>query len=295
MVAAGEAQRDASDGAPPSGNVTALWGRIPWGSCRQYGCEQPYTMGQLCGCWPGCSRTGICCSDYLEACGPEARPVPPVPATTRPSDGELLVFHVYRAEGDVSGVLESVNAGNLPGLMWYLQSEVFAQRRPKPGFSRIVRYKVQYKAPAALLAEGMNFGVRHAYDNEACTGPGDCAIMYARYGYFVGCNNFTSMYPYPTEPTHYAGGVWYTLPGHGACAVPTGAGDCTYTYSWPPEEVTLDELAAGDSRGFWARGKDEAANAAKVQAAAELFRRKYPDTPELQEPPCDFNFARFWH
>jgi len=281
-------------------NVMAQWG-IWWGSCRNYGCSKPYVIGQLCGCWPGCSRLGLCCSDYYEVCY-EPTPAPTTPAPTPaplpsgPSDAPLYTFYMYRAQSNASYPPKNVNTANLAGVMWYLQHEVATESPPKFGVTRILRYKVQAKAPARLLAAGMDFGVRYAYDSQKCTGPGDCSTMYAKYGYFVGCNTFASKYPYPNMESHYAGGVWYSLPGQGACAgSPTGAADCTYGYSWPPDELTLDELAAGDSATFWANPEDSEANKRKVQRAADLFQQKYPDTALLTEPQCNFKFGKFWH
>lgn len=180
--------------------------------------------------------------------------------------------------------------------MWYLQHEVVTKDPPKYGISRILRYKVSTKAPEKLLSAGMNFGVRYAYDSQKCTGPGKCTDMYKKYGYFVGCNKFESMYPYPDEQTAYPGGVWYSLPGQGACSgAPTGADECTYSYSWPPDEISLEELAGSAGlAAFWAGPKDQAANARKVQAAADLFKTKYPSSPDLATPACDFNFHEFW-
>jgi len=181
--------------------------------------------------------------------------------------------------------------------MWYLQHEVMWQKPPKFGIERILRYKISTKAPQALIDKCMNFGVRYAYDSQNCTGPGDCVTMYDRYGYFVGCNNFKSNYPYPDEPTSYPTGIWYSLPGEGACdgSELTGASDCTYTYSWPPEEISLKELAApaGGQDAFWEAG-DVKASEKKVKAAAGLFKKNYPKSPDLTTPPCDFDFSKFW-
>lgn len=211
----------------------------------------------------------------------------------------MYTFYVYRAQGDASYPPKNVNAANLEGVMWYLQHEVVTQTPPKFGIKRILRYKVTTKAPERLFKAGMNFGVRYAYDSQKCTGPGDCAPLYEKYGYFVGCNNFASMYPYPNEKTAYPGGIWYSFPGEGACdGTASGADDCTYSYSWPPEEISLDELAAGasgDSASFWAKPGDEAANAKKVEVAADLFQKKYPRSEDLPTPRCDFDFNSFWH
>merc|ERR1711933_490656 len=169
---------------------------------------------------------------------------------------------------------------------------------PKFGITRVLRYKVSTKAPQRLLDVGVNFGVRFAYDSGECTGPGDCEEMYRRYGYFVGCNNFEAMYPYPTEKTAFPGGIWYSFPGNGTsqCSSPTGADDCTYSYSWPPEEIRLDELekANGGHAAFWADADSEAAATRKVQAAAALFQEQYPDSEALAAPACDFDYGKFW-
>jgi len=303
--------------AEESANVTAQWG-VWWGSCYDYGCFQPYRIGHLCGCWPGCEVLGLCCSDYYQACfapvptleptttptpvpdpvhppAPAPSPLhPPAPALPGSSDAPVYTFYVYRAQSDASYPPKSVNAANLIGAMWYLQHEVVTQSPPKFGITRILRYKVQTKAPARLLAAGMDFGVRYTYDGQKCTGPGDCSTMYAKYGFFVGCNNFASNYPYPKGLTHYDGGVWYSLPREGACSLPTGAADCTYSYSWPPEEISLDELIGGESSAFWAHADDDLANARKVQAAADTFKLKYPDSALLTEPQCNFDFQKFW-
>lgn len=205
---------------------------------------------------------------------------------------------MYRAQGSSNYKPKNVNAANLIGVMWYLQHEVMTQNPPKFGISRILRYKVQTKAPAALVAKRMNFGVRYAYDSQRCTGPGRCDLQYERYGYFVGCNKFKSMYPYPNKKTYYPGGVWYSFPGRGNCqpGPPTGETDCTYTdLTWPPEEISLEELQGNAGRRFWDNPTDETANHNKVVAAAEAFKRKYPSTEELEAPSCDFDFDRFWN
>jgi len=179
--------------------------------------------------------------------------------------------------------------------MWYLQNEVMTAAPPKFGITRILRYKVQVRAPAGLLAKGMNFGVRYAYDSQKCTGPGKCGTMYSKYGFFVGCNKFESMYPFPTMQTHYPGGIWYSFPGQGACDAPaTGAATCTYSYTLPPEEISLAELEGSKGRSFW-DNDDDTANAAKVQAAADLFKQKYPKSADLEPSPCDFNYEKFWN
>lgn len=202
---------------------------------------------------------------------------------------------MYRSQSEATYPPKNVNAANLVGVMWYLQHEVVIQDPPKFGITRILRYKVETKAPARLAAAGMNFGVRYAYDSAKCTGPGACGPQFDKYGYFVGCNAFESLYPYPNEETHFPGGIWYSFPGNGtACTgAPTGADTCTYTYSWPPDEISISELVGGDWQSFFADGDNEQANARKVEAAAELFQRKYPQTEQLATPQCDFDIGKF--
>jgi len=208
----------------------------------------------------------------------------------------LQTFYVYRSQNNMTYPLKNDNAANLEGTMWYLQHEVVTQVPPKFGIVRIIRYRVSTRAPQRLLAAGMHFGVRYAYDSQKCTGPGNCTEMYERYGYFVGCNKLASMYPYPDQPTAYPGGVWYSFPGEGACSgTPTGEDSCTYSYSWPPEEILLADLEGSAGHAFWDKPHDEAANAKKVQAAANLFKRKYPESPDLSDPTCDFDYGRFGH
>merc|ERR1719436_2406540 len=123
-----------------------------------------------------------------------------------------------------------------------------------------MNFGVRYAYDSQKCTGPGDCGVRYAYDSQKCTGPGDCAKMYAERGYFVGCNNFKSMYPFPTRPTQFPNGIWYSLPGEGACSgEPTGADDCTYSYSWPPEEIELSELAApsGGPAAFWAEPHNE--------------------------------------
>ncbi|CAK8997598.1 Uncharacterized protein SCF082_LOCUS5265 [Durusdinium trenchii] len=179
-----------------------------------------------------------------------------------PSSAPLLEFYVYRAMSDSSYPLENVNAANAAGVMWYLHNEVIIFTPRKFGITRIVRFKVQYKAPQPLFQKGMDFGVRYAFDSGKCTGPGDCASDFDKYGYFVGCN---LVYQFPTtqfaDAKYYGKPAWYSFPGPcysksykahtdacvaaepgGACpGEPDGKGDCTYHYE-PAGQVTVDEV-----------------------------------------------------
>jgi len=288
-------------------------------TCASYGCPGQYVPGNRCQCNSGCEQHGNCCPD-VGTC--QAPPVPtpeapapapiapaqtPTPAPTvlpapapagQPSSAETYTFYVYRTQSDASYPPKNINAANLEGAMWYLQHEVMIEDPPKFGITRILRYKVSTKAPQRLLDVGMNFGVRYAYDSGNCTGPGDCEEQYRQYGHFVGCNNFQALYPYPDEKTSFPGGVWFSFPGNGTCpgSSPTGADDCTYSYSWPPEEISLDELeeANGGHERFWAEADSEKHAAWMVTAAASFFEKQYPDSEELETPRCDFDYGKFW-
>jgi len=236
----------------------------------------------------------------------------PLASLLRPSDGKLMDFVMYRAQNDANYPLENVNAGNLEGIMWYLQNEVLSGvygPGPKFGITRILRIRVQVRATQPLLDKGMNFGIRVAFDSGKCTGP-DCAMDWHDYGYNVGCNKLGD-WPFPTYDTHFEGGIWYSLPGScpslsylhksddsackmnepgGKCSgVPTGAGDCTWNYE-NAGELQLTELYRETSeRSFWA-GNSNAENRRKVQVAKELFAAKYGPDPPV--PPCDFDEAK---
>mmetsp|Transcript_93729 Transcript_93729/g.242179 ORF Transcript_93729/g.242179 Transcript_93729/m.242179 type:complete len:391 (+) Transcript_93729:73-1245(+) len=236
---------------------------------------------------------------------PTTRPITPAPAPAPvgPSDADTLTFYMYRSQNDDDYPPKNVNTANAAGVMWYLIHEVMVAQPPKFKISRVLRYKVQSKAPQRLRDAEMNFGVRYAYDSQECTGPGLCAPQYTKWGYFVGCN-YLGDFPYPKFVTHFPSGIWYSLPGDGECeGAPTGSFGCTYSYE-AAGEATLDEItaAANASRihDIWdleaanQTGSDKA-NLAKVDVMHSVFKKKYPDVPaELPNPPCDFNFGKFY-
>lgn len=203
---------------------------------------------------------------------------PHVLSLKSPSQAPLLTFYVYRAMSPDSYPMENVNAASAGGVMWYLHNEVVIFTPRKFKITRIVRFKVQYRPPTPFYDKGMSFGVRYAFDSGECTGPGNCAKDYDKYGYFVGCNK---VFEYPTtqfaDSKYYPNAVWYSFPGPcftksykkhdnwcvqhqpgGACSgEPTGQGDCTYTYE-PKGFVTVDEVVGlTDYFGFVRGGGKE--------------------------------------
>lgn len=222
---------------------------------------------------------------------------------------------MYRAVNDNNYPPQNVNAANLAGVLWYLQHEVVTVTPRKFGITRIVRMRVETKAPQPLLDKGMNFGVRFAFDSGMCTGPFDCNDAWGKYGYFVGCNNLGD-FPYPTFKVSYPGAVWYSLPGPcpssryqqqtdecralqpgGACAgTPTGRGDCTYSYTMAGE-IDISDLEGSNATQFWERADDGQRCQGRISAARELFRLRYPKDPPdeaLPAPACDFNYGSFY-
>eukprot|EP00932_Pfiesteria_piscicida_P001275 SRR837773.11243.p2 GENE.SRR837773.11243~~SRR837773.11243.p2 ORF type:complete len:257 (-),score=111.53 SRR837773.11243:20-760(-) len=203
------------------------------------------------------------------------------------------------------------------------------------GIDRIRRYKVSYKPTQPLVDAGMNFGIRYAFDSGVCTGPWVCEDQFNKYGYFLGCNKLSSGFPFPTWPVYYDG-TWYSLPGScptkkymdqsmecradqpgGVCDAPNGNGTCTY-HAEDAGFILLDDLEkltnytdfklnggeefnqtldVGVNMSFWDHMNSTEANAARVQAANDLFKAKYPGMPhddDLPNPPCDFDKDKFF-
>jgi len=251
-------------GGPPECENVAFWPAMAWHTCVM---GTSPSMEDETG--PDDSDVTITSSTakddeglYMKKRHPLTMYRPTILALSRPSDAPLLSFYVYRAMSDNSYPMENVNAASAGGVMWYLHNEVIIFTPRKFSISRIVRFKVEYRAPKPLYDKGMNFGVRYAYDSGKCTGPGNCGRDYDKYGYFVGCNN---VFEYPTaqfsDAKYYPNAVWYAFPGPcfdhsykqhsdwcvrtlpgGACpGTPDGKGDCTYSYE-PKGFVTVDEV-----------------------------------------------------
>jgi hypothetical protein len=240
----------------------------------------------------------------------------------------IFTFYMYRAQGNNDYPWQSVNTGNLAGVMWYLHNEVVVETPRKYGISRIVRQKFQTTSTEALAELGLNFGVRFAYDTGMCTGAGpingyaSCRQFYERLGYFIGCN-YLGDYPFPMAskgfPSFYEGGMWYSIPKEGAClGAPSGLNNCTYFsedagsidigdmydlddywgwYNNPDSKEYVLDTDSGVGCDFWAQKNDTKANAKRVKRALDLFREKFPDMPsddDLPDPVCDFNCKRFY-
>jgi len=222
---------------------------------------------------------------------------------------KVHTFYLYRAMNDYTYPIGNENMGNLPGVMWYLSNEVMPRCPKRYNIQRIKRIKVHYKATSELFDRGMNFGVRYSYDAGKCTGSntrlmGSCNRTWDRFGYVLGCNKFTSHYPWPIVDTVYPDGVWYGLPIEGRCDHPTGEWNCTWSYE-DAGEVMLEELeqnvtgygycCGGNCTGFWDGRFLSSFCDRRLQQTYDLFAAKYPDMPrDLPVPDCDFERASFW-
>jgi len=247
------------------------------------------------------------------------------------SPAPLREFYMYRATapGSLSTYpLGEINTGNMEGTLWYLMNEVVSNysrgvRCPRRfGISKLHRFKVRVRSTSALFSSGMNFGVRFAYDqgkcegrcflDNMCTGEGDCADQYNKYGFFVGCNKFSDKYPFPVEANAVPDGVWYSLPLAGRCrsGLPTGAPDCTWTYE-DAGALTLQDLESiapgpsncceGHCTDFWKHEFDTERMVWRVDAAKQLFHQRFPQWPaDLTTPACNFDHTKWyvddrWH
>lgn len=194
---------------------------------------------------------------------------PKDPKLLQHSDAPVYDFFMYRVQNDEDYEPKNQNMANLAGAMFYLHNEIIWHVPRRFNKTRIQKFRVHTKAPQPLFEKGMNFGTRVAFDLGMCTGPFNCDDWWAKYGYYVGCNNVGS---FPTsqwkDTCRYAGAVWYSLPGPcpsqhynnqslicrghepgGACppgVIPTGEGNCTYSYQLVGE-ISLNELSGIDT------------------------------------------------
>jgi hypothetical protein len=246
----------------------------------------------------------------------------------------IHTFYMYRSVAEGQDMpFTAVNTGNLAGVMWYLHNEVVVLQPRKFDIDRILRLRVKVTAPERLIARGMHFGVRFAYDSGVCTGAGkkqewqgegSCEPFYEKYGRFIGCNRL-NFYPFPMAsqgfPVHYPGARWYSLPEKAFCGLgdilPTGAEDCMYSVQHAGE-ISVSELGGiqnydefvrsggheytwekdtGTNNEFWERKFDTERCAQRLEAARQMFADRYPNEPNdtaLSEPPCDFDCYKFY-
>jgi len=269
------------------------------------------------------------------------------PKLFRPSDAPVMKFYVYRAQSDENYAPENQNVGNLAGILWYMHNEIVWHphlQRSGTYFStsktRIEKFRVMVRATQSLYDLGMNFAVVNAFDSTKCTGPYHCK-NFAEYGYAVGCETWEkgsgSDFPHGQwdNTNKYPSATWYSLPGPcssrgldektrecvisepgGSCVmggIPTGAGDCTYTYE-KVGEIPISELEGitdeeqfktmggleydktkdkGYLNDFWNDKFSEDACRTRVEKAEELFKTKFPDLEHLPDPVCNFNKWKF--
>lgn len=217
-----------------------------------------------------------------------------------PSEAPIHQFYMYRVEKESDNYAwENVNSANLAGVLWYLHNEVVIGGKHGRKFQavRVNRYKATTRATTPLYEQGMNFGVRSAFDFGRCGGPGDCQDYFDKYGYFVGCNYVDH---FPTAQwkgkSLYKNAIWYSLPGPcsskkfsdhtAACAEAEPGGHCpsghtvgngTCTYRLEPAGVVyineLENLRAfgAHSYGAFLRNGGEEYNSSTDQGVGMSF------------------------
>jgi len=215
----------------------------------------------------------------------------------------LMTFYMYRAQSNWDYPLENVNAGDLPGVMYYLHNEILGAAPRKYNITRILRYKITMK-PTQEVFEHTNtqFGPFVAFDNGKCTSP-HCDQIFKEFGYNIGCQLLdpqvsSYMAPFQTMRHCKVGkdcpGVWFSLPGQcptkdlmeksqqcveeemgGACASVTGEKICTYHYEHAGE-VRMDELSGlDDSTEWWLNGKVEYVHKLDAGIGTHFWDGKY--------------------
>jgi hypothetical protein len=250
----------------------------------------------------------------------------PVTTTTMApivSQAPLQEFYIYRATMKGLGhkyPFGNINAGNLDGVMWYLQNEVVTMytngtRCPRKfNISTVKRFKFQTRTTNELYATNLSYGARFSFDQGKCVGRcfeenmctlgDDCDYHYDKYGYIVGCNSFADKYPFPDFDTPTPGGIWYSLPLQGRCNWPTGSRDCTWSYQ-EAGEVPLELLEAsfpgtgnccnGVCTDFWEDVFSDERTDWRVEQTLDMFKMMYPEMPRsLNPPPCDFKYTKWY-
>lgn len=248
-----------------------------------------------------------------------------IPMPSPVSNAKISELYMYRATGKDwlhKYPFGNINTANLDGAMWYILNEVVTKysagtRCPRKfGISEIHRFKVSSRATDDLFQEGMNFGVRFAYDQGMCRGrcfpdnmcscEPDCEYHYKKYGYVPGCNRFTDKYPFPAQDTSAPSGIWYSLPLEGRCEYPTGSHNCTWSYEHAGtisledlENTTqgMDNCCHGNCTNFWVEPFNVEKSRWRVNKALDLFERRYSNLPrELQSlaPACDFQWWKWY-
>lgn len=224
---------------------------------------------------------------------------------------------MYRVQSAQDYPPVNQNLANLAGALWYLHNEIVIEKGHRRWHkTRIQRFKVTMQATQPLSDDGMNFGVRFAFDRGSCTGPWNCKQAFEKYGYFVGCNYVDQ---WPTQQwkgkVFYPYSQWYSMPGPcssrlfsqhtreceltepgGECDHVNGKGDCTFSTEYAGD-ISIDELEGIESfekfaaeggweynnktdRGvhmtFWDNKFDTGACIWRMNRAQQLFHAKYP-------------------
>eukprot|EP00928_Gymnodinium_smaydae_P047163 TRINITY_DN31463_c0_g1_i1.p1 TRINITY_DN31463_c0_g1~~TRINITY_DN31463_c0_g1_i1.p1 ORF type:complete len:531 (-),score=75.66 TRINITY_DN31463_c0_g1_i1:204-1796(-) len=181
--------------------------------------------------------------------------LPSNPELARPSNGDAVTFHLYRAtsasdfneDGKLKYPLGNNNLGSIGSIMWYLHHEViftcngegflsdsseYEWGDRKFAIDTIQRIKVTMKATTPLQKKGMNYGVLKSFDKGEATGPHrnppDAGVgtgmnslpEWEEFGYHVGCakgGDFPHKDWIDRGARLYPNWIWYSFPS--ACPV----------------------------------------------------------------------------
>jgi len=228
-------------------------------------------------------------------------------------------FYAYRAKNDKNYEDTNVNMANLPGVMWYLHSEVVGHCPRKFGIVRILRYKITMKPTPELERTGHPFAHLCHFDSGACTGPQQSLDEYQKYGYVVGCD----------RPNHhhaaYRQATWYSFPGDCPSKTFQQKASCqekgglckqgepwSKTCTWRREyagEITLDELThnyhfeerckkgfyeyneamdRGQGTNYWHTRSSEAVCNRRMKWLKEVLHKKAGGQRLPDPPQCPF-------
>lgn len=244
---------------------------------------------------------------------------------SKPTAQKKMTFYMYRMQDDRNFTWANDDLASLSGVTWYLHNEVVVQSCPRKfDITRVLRLKVtMFNTPKMFDVRKGMFGQFATFDSGFCH---ECMDeIFSKYGFVVGCETpgASEVYNYGGFLP-----IWYSLPGvcpsqpfnkktkacearepGGQCDNPDGRDDCTWKYDYAGE-VKIEELYdkgfdykefcakggkeydvgidAGVQLSFWNDKKNPQRNAQRVQHLREVFQAKYPDTPDLPEPWCDW-------
>lgn len=103
-----------------------------------------------------------------------------------------MTFYMYRAESDKDYPLESMDAADLAGVLWYLHNEVVVTTPRQNGITRILRFKVTIKNTMELYEKfHSQFGPFVTFNRGQCMLEA-CDRIWRNFGFVVGCQTLNA-------------------------------------------------------------------------------------------------------